>query len=131
MKARYALIGVLLLSCICAALVPRVFAPRGVVAQASTVGLSMSVTEFDLAAKVWSIGIHRDESQLNTVLEALKSPHPSVRRTAAIALGRIGSQRALSALANAQHFVPDYTEDPAWRAEAYQAMRRWKWPRFS
>ncbi len=115
MKARYAFIGLLLLGCICAALLPRALMSRGVVAQASTVGLSMSVTEFDLAAKVWSIGIRQDESQLDTVLGALKSPHPSVRRSAAIALGRIGSQRALNALADAQHLIPDYTDDPVWR----------------
>lgn len=75
---------------------------------ASEAFIPMSATDVNAAVRVWRIGIAHDTSQVSVVLHALSHGHPKVRRTAALALGRLGMQSTLDDLQAARESSPDY-----------------------
>ena len=71
----------------------------GTTAARRSIRESLAGSDVDLRAQAArSVGIHRDPEALPALTRLLRDPLPSVRREAAIALGRIGSKAASPAL---------------------------------
>ena len=71
----------------------------------------LSPAEAALSADLFLAGVRRDKAEVDLAVQALDWMHPTVRRTAAMALGRMESPRALPALRRALNHVPQSQPD--------------------